>query len=98
MKNDSEILGVSPDSQLKQIKLAYHKKLREFPAHSHPQEFKAVRQAYESLRQKQRNQKGDFFNPPPMRGEIPPEMLESLRQRVRSQVELSWDELIKLTF
>ncbi len=98
MKNDYETLGVSPQSQLKEIKLAYHQKLREFPPHSHPQEFKAVRQAYESLRQRQRNKKGDFFNPPPMRGEIPPEMLESLRQRVRSQVELSWDELIKLTF
>lgn len=98
MKNDYEILGISVEANLKEIKLAYHKKLREFPAHSHPEEFKGVRQAYENLRQRQRKEKGDFFNPGPMRGEIPQELVESLRKRVTDKVDLSLDELIKLTF
>ncbi len=98
MKNDYEILGVSAGANLKEIKLAYHQKLREFRSHSHPEEFMAVRQAYESLRRGERNKRGDFFNPGPMRGKIQEELVESLGERVRSILALSIEELIKLTF
>ncbi len=98
MKEHYESLGLDPDATPAQIKSAYHAKLREFPAHSHPEEFKAVRQAYETLRQRRPNQGSDFFRPPPIKATIPQELLGSLRQRALAQVEVSWDDLIRLTF
>ena len=70
MKEHYEILGLSPEATPAQLKSAYHAKLRSFPAHSHPQEFKAVRQAYETLRQRRPNQSADFLSPPPMKATI----------------------------
>ena len=98
MKEHYEILGLSPEATPAQLKSAYHAKLREFPAHSHPQEFKAVRQAYEALRQRRTNQGTDFLSPPPMKATIPKELIDSLRQRALAQVEVSEDDLIRLTF
>ena len=98
MKEHYQSLGLDPNATPAQIKSAYHAKLREFPAHSHPQEFKAVRQAYEALRQRRANQVEDFFEPAPMKATIPKELLSSLRQRALAQVEVSEDELIRLTF
>ena len=98
MKEHYESLGLDPDATPAQIKSAYHAKLREFPAHSHPQEFKSVRQAYEILRQRRPNQGSDFFTPPPIKATIPKELLGSLRQRALARVEVSGDDLIRLTF
>ncbi len=98
MKEHYESLGLSPDATPAQIKSAYHAKLREFPAHSHPQEFKAVRKAYESLRQRRGNQVEDFFSPGSIKATLPNELLEALRQRALAQVEVSEEELLKLTF
>ena len=98
MKEHYHNLGLEPDATPAQIKSAYHAKLREFPAHSHPQEFKAVRQAYETLRQRRPNQVSDFFEPPPIKATIPQELLDSLRQEALKQVAVSEEDLIRLTF
>ena len=98
MKEHTERLGIAPDATPAQIKAAYHAKLREFPAHTHPQEFKAVRAAYEALRKGGQNQFEDFFTPRPIPAELEPELLQQLKQRAIAQVELSLEELIQLTF
>ena len=98
MNENYQCLGVEPNATPAEIKAAYHAKLREFPAHSHPQEFKAVRKAYEALNQRRQNQFEDFFTPPPIQATLSSELLGQLRQRAMERVGVSWDDLIRLTF
>ena len=98
MKEHYECLGVASGATPAQIKAAYHAKLREFPAHTHPQEFKAVRAAYEALRKGGQNQFEDFFTPHPIPAELDPQLLQQLKQRAIAQIEVSLEELIRLTF
>ncbi len=98
MKENYECLGVEPNATPAQIKAAYHAKLREFPAHSHPQEFKAVRKAYEAINQRRENQFEDFFTPPPIQETLSGELLDQLQKRAMEKVGVSLDDLIRLTF
>jgi curved DNA-binding protein CbpA len=50
MQDHYDRLGLSAGATSAEIKAAYHAKLKEFPAHTHPQDFKAIRTAYETLR------------------------------------------------
>ncbi|MDP4179334.1 MAG: DnaJ domain-containing protein, partial [Bacillota bacterium] len=49
MDNYYDILNVSKDSDIKEIKRAYAKLLRKFPPETNPEEFKKIRKAYEAL-------------------------------------------------
>ena len=98
MNDHYERLGISPDATPAQIKTAYHAKLREFPAHTHPQEFKAVRAAYEALRKGGQNQFEDFFTERPIQAKLDPQLLQQLKQKAIAQIEVSLEELIQLTF
>lgn len=98
MQEHYDCLGLSSDATPAQIKAAYHAKLREFPAHTHPQEFKAIRAAYEALRQGGQKTEDDFFQLRPMQVELDPEQLQRLRQQAHSQVDVSLAELMRLTF
>jgi hypothetical protein len=80
-----------------EIKAAYHAKLKEFPAHTHPQEFKATRAAYEALRKAPQGE-ADFFAPGPITAELDPELLAKLKQRATDAVDVSLEDLIRLTF
>ena len=97
MPNHYEWLGISPGSNSVEVKAAYHAKLREFPAHTYPQEFKEIRAAYEALR-KGENQYEDFWKIRPLKAELEPEVLEKMREKVMSQLEVSIDDLIRATF
>lgn len=97
MNSDYERLGVSPGATPAQIKAAYHAKLREFPAHTHPEEFKAVRAAYEALRQGNTAQSEDLLTPRPINVSLDPEAISRLRQQALSQLEVSLEDLIRLT-
>ncbi|MBR8833949.1 MAG: molecular chaperone DnaJ [Stigonema ocellatum SAG 48.90 = DSM 106950] len=98
MTNHYECLGISPGSTPTEIKAAYHAKLREFPAHTYPEEFKAVRAAYEALRFKETTQYEDFFKMRPLQAELDPEVLKQVREKAISQLEVSLDDLIRATF
>ncbi|MDJ0703777.1 MAG: DnaJ domain-containing protein [Leptolyngbyaceae cyanobacterium MO_188.B28] len=98
MTDHYERLGLTPDATPAQIKTAYHTKLREFPAHTHPQEFKAVRAAYEALRKGGQKQFEDFFAVQPIQASLDPQLLQQLKQNAIAQIDLSLEELIKLTF
>ena len=99
MTSSHDRLGVLPTATPTEIKAAYHAKLKEFPAHSHPDEFKAVRSAYESIRKGESSQADDFFfMARPLEATLNPADLEGLRQNVRDRLEISLDELIRATF
>jgi curved DNA-binding protein CbpA len=98
MQEHCDRLGISPEASPDEIKAAYHAKLREFPAHTHPQEFKAIRAAYDALRQGLSAAKEDFFSHRAIAATLDPALLESLRQRAQEQLQVSLDDLLRLTF
>lgn len=93
-----EQLGISPGATSAQIKAAYHAKLREFPAHTYPQEFKAIRAAYEALRKGETTQDEDLLKIRPLEAELNPELLKQVREKAVAQLEVSLDDLIRATF
>ncbi len=98
MTNHYECLGISPSATSAEIKAAYHAKLREFPAHNYPEEFKAIRAAYEALRKGETTQQEDFFKMRPLQAELDPNVLKQVREKAISQLEVSLDDLIRATF
>jgi curved DNA-binding protein CbpA len=98
MASHYEVLGVSSGATLEEIKAAYHAKLREFPAHTYPNEFKEIRTAYEALRQGEKKQYEDFFQLRPLEMELDPDLLQQLHDKAIAQLEISLDTLIRATF
>ena len=96
--NHYECLGISPSATSAEIKAAYHAKLREFPAHNYPEEFKAIRAAYEALRKGETTQQEDFLKMRPLQAELDPNVLKKVREKAISQLEVSLDDLIRATF
>jgi curved DNA-binding protein CbpA len=92
------LLGLLPGATPAEVKAAYHSKLKEFPAHKFPQEFKAVRAAYEALQKNSQQTNEDFFRLAPVRDKLDQQLLQGLRDNVTSKVEVSLAELICLTF
>ena len=92
-------LGISPDATAAQIKAAYHQKLREFPAHTHPEEFKAIRAAYEAIRNPETAKADDnFLKVRPLEATLDPELMQQLRERAMAKLELNLNDLIRETF
>ena len=98
MTSHYEILGVSPVATSAEIKAAYHSKLRSFPAHTYPEEFKAIRGAYEALRKGETTQNEDFLKIRPLEAQLDPEILNKVREKAIAQLEISLDDLIRATF
>lgn len=92
-----ERLGIAPGATAAEIKAAYHAKLREFPAHSHPEEFKAIRSAYEAIRKGDASYE-DFFQVRPLTADLDPAALNQLREKAIAKLEVSLDDLIRATF
>ena len=78
MPTPFEQLGLSPTATPDEVKTAYHAKLREFPAHSHPQEFKAIRAAYDAIRKGEANKGEDFFEARPLEATIDSALVKQL--------------------
>jgi DnaJ-class molecular chaperone len=98
MSENHALLGILPGANLAEIKAAYHGKLKEFPAHKYPQEFKAIRSAYEALQKELQQTNEDFFEIAPAQVKLDQQALQGLRDRVASKIEISLEELICLTF
>ncbi|TVQ05799.1 MAG: molecular chaperone DnaJ [Leptolyngbya sp. DLM2.Bin27] len=97
MQDHYDRLGLSPGATPTEIKAAYHAKLKQFPAHTHPQEFKAIRAAYEALRKAPRAE-NDFFAEVPAQPELDQALLDQLQQRAIAAVDVTFEDLIRLTF
>ncbi|NJO42224.1 MAG: molecular chaperone DnaJ [Cyanobacteria bacterium CRU_2_1] len=98
MTSPHDRLGISPDAAPAEVKTAYHAKLREFPAHTHPEEFKAVRAAYDAIRKGETAKDDDFLNVRPLEVTLDPDSLKQLREKALAQIDISLDELIRETF
>ena len=92
-------LSISSSATAAEIKAAYHAKLKEFPAHSHPEEFKVIRAAYDRLRQRESSSADDFFFlVRPLTATLDPTLLQQLRHRVSHELEVTLEEMIRATF
>ncbi|MGK7888335.1 MAG: molecular chaperone DnaJ [Leptolyngbyaceae cyanobacterium] len=93
-------LGITADTPLADIKKAYRAKLKEFPAHSHPQEFKEIRASYEAVQAylKSPHKTEDFFDLSPIEEKLDEAAIAQIKQRAMEQVEVSVKDLIALTF
>jgi hypothetical protein len=98
MSTHHETLGIASDATPSQAKAAYHRKLREFPAHTHPAEFKAIRAAYEAVQKGDRPPVDDFFTMRPIQDDIEPETLETIKKKLTAQLAVSLDEMLRETF
>jgi len=98
MSEHHERLGVAADATPAEIKAAYHRQLKAFPAHSHPKDFKAIRAAYETLRHPPAQRKDDFLELKPVEAELDPKLLAALKQQAMAVVSVSLEDLIVMTF
>lgn len=97
MPDHYDQLGISVGATPAELKAAYHAKLKEFPAHRYPQEFKAVRAAYEALR-KSPQPRNDFFELTPIEADLDEALLGQLEQRAMAATDITVEDLILLTF
>lgn len=97
MSDPHTLLGVVPEADSAAIKAAYHRKLREFPAHSHPEEFQQIRSAYEAARAA-RASRGDPLQPGPLLASLDAEALAAVENRVHAACRLQLADLLRLTF
>ncbi len=99
MTSPYDRLGIAATATPEEIKAAYHLKLKEFPAHRHPEEFKAIRAAYDAIRKGGTSETDDFFFlVRPLEATLDPDLLQQLRQQVKAQLEVNLEELIRETF
>ncbi len=96
MSDPYTLLAVAPGASAAEIKTAYHRQLRQFPAHSHPREFQEIRAAYETLRAAG-TQQADPLRPGPLRERLDPEAVDALDTRLRASCRLTLADLLRLT-
>lgn len=97
MQEHYDRLEIAAGSTPAEIKAAYHAQLKAFPAHSHPEEFKAIRTAYEALR-KPPQFTDDFFTLKPVEAELDDSLLAELKVQATAAVDVTLEDLIVLTF
>ena len=96
MADPYALLDLPPDADAAALKAAYHRQLRRFPAHSHPEEFQRIRAAYDSLRAAGAN-RDDPLQPGPLRAELDGEVLAALEARLRRTCRIDLATLLRLT-
>ncbi|MFN9643758.1 MAG: J domain-containing protein [Cyanobacteriota bacterium] len=97
MADPYALLAIPPEATPAELKAAYHRQLRRFPAHSHPREFQQIRAAYEAIRAAGEH-RADPLKPGPPRERLDPEVLAALEARVHASCRLSLTDLLRLTF
>lgn len=97
MADPHALLNIPPEATAAELKAAYHRQLRRFPAHSHPKEFQEIRAAYEAIRAASEH-RDDPLRPGPPRERLDPELLAALDARVRASCRLSLADLLRLSF
>ncbi|NET10285.1 MAG: J domain-containing protein [Merismopedia sp. SIO2A8] len=99
MQEHYDRLGLEPGALLPEVKKAYRQKLKEFPAHSHPQEFKAIRASYEAIQKALKSPHSkDFFDLPPIEEKLDAVAIAQIKQRATEAIQVTLKDLIALTF
>jgi sialic acid synthase SpsE len=93
-----DLLSIPSDATPAQAKAAYHAKLKEFPAHTHPTEFKAIRSAYEAIQKGAAQAAENFFTVRPIELTIEPSVIENLKTKLTAELSVSLDEMLRETF
>lgn len=96
MADPYTVLGVTPEASAAELKAAYHRQLRRFPAHSHPQDFQRIRAAYDTLKAAA-EQRGDPLQPGPLLTQLDAEVVEALDRRIRDDCRIDLATLLRLT-
>lgn len=96
MTDPYSLLNVTRESSAAELKAAYHRQLRRFPAHSHPREFQQIRAAYDSLRAAG-EQRGDPLQPGPLLSQLDAGALVALETQVRDSCRIDLATLLRLT-
>jgi curved DNA-binding protein CbpA len=98
MTSPHDLLGIAPEATPVQAKAAYHAKLREFPAHKYPTEFKAIRSAYEALQTGTTRPNENFFKVRPIGATIEPATIAELKEKLTAHLAVSLEDLLRETF
>jgi curved DNA-binding protein CbpA len=98
MTSPHDLLGISLDATPMIVKAAYHTKLREFPAHTYPTEFKAIRAAYEAIQKGATRPAEHFFKRGSIGVSIEPAAISALQQKLIIHLEVSLEDLLRDTF
>jgi hypothetical protein len=98
MTTHHDRLGIPATATPEQVKAAYHAKLREFPAHTHPDDFKAIRAAYEAIRKGGTATDNEFLKLRPLEVQIDDTLREPLRQKAIAHIQVTVEDLIRETF
>lgn len=98
MTTPFEQLGITADAGPKEIKRAYHAKLKEFPAHTHPKEFKAIRSAYDAIRKGSTVTVEEFLKRKPLEASFDDNVLATLREQAIAKVQIDLKTITRLTF
>jgi curved DNA-binding protein CbpA len=98
MSSPHDVLGVAPDATPAQAKAAYHAKLREFPAHKYPTEFKAIRSAYEAIQKGGDRPQSNFFTVRPIAATIEPAAIDQLKEKLTAHLAVSLEDMLRETF
>ena len=98
MTSPHALLGITTDVTPAQVKAAYHNKLREFPARTHPTEFKAIRAAYEAVQKGINSPSENFFKIGPIGMSIEPATIAQLKQTLTAHLEVSLEDMLRDTF
>ena len=97
MLNPYKQLEIDARASEAEIKAAYLRKLREFPAHRDPERFKEIRAAYERIRSSSRHQR-DPLTPKPVDVTIDAALIDQIEQRSVASARVTLNDLLELTF
>jgi hypothetical protein len=96
MADPYALLGLTPAATAAEIKAAYHRELRRFPAHSHPQQFQQIRGGYEALRSAG-DPRLDPLQPGPLRSQLDADAVAALDAQLRRSCRVELATLLRLT-
>ena len=92
-------LDIERGASLDEVKAAYRIKLKEFPAHKYPQEFKDIRASYEAIQTDLKSSPvDDFFELSPIEATLDEEAIAQLKQRATDTIRVTLKDLMILTF
>ncbi|MEB3163960.1 MAG: J domain-containing protein [Prochlorothrix sp.] len=102
LKAHWERLGLEPGASPEAIKAAYQAQVRAFPPATHPQDFKAIRKAYDILKDPKNHvvqqEEVDFWQPTPTSIRPDPETIAKIRTQLQPSSSLDLKTLIRLSF
>ncbi|MGA1262692.1 MAG: J domain-containing protein [Prochlorothrix sp.] len=102
LKAHWERLELEPGASPEAIKAAYQAQVRAFPPATHPQEFKAIRKAYDVLKDPNNHSVQpkdiDFWQPTPTSIRPDPETIAKIRAQLHPGPSLDFKTLVRLSF